>query len=198
MIVITLVFAILPVVLFQQTKAACAILSFLCPSANFTYFITGVGTFEQAGKPVKMTQLANPEYTDTYRLPLYIHWIALIIHILVFPVLAFATEHLFFSTASQHRKFAPSAIDDPTVTLTGFGKTYVSGATTYVSRTDFPAMYPGSLRGYSSAARLCMLFPVWISRHTQGRFFVCSVQMEAENLQHSIVSLASRGCLLVF
>jgi hypothetical protein len=123
MIVITLVFAILPIVLFQQTKAACAILSILCPSANFTYFITGVGTFEQASKPVRMTQLANPEYTDTYRLPLYIHWIFLIIHILVFPPLAFATEHLFFSTASQHRKFAPSAIHDPTVTLSGFGKT---------------------------------------------------------------------------
>jgi ATP-binding cassette subfamily A (ABC1) protein 3 len=125
MIVIAVIFAILPVVLFQQTKVACGILSFLCPTANFTYFITGVGTFEAAGEPVSMTKLAR-EYdpTNSYRMPLYIHWIFLIIHILVFPVLAFATEHLFFSTASKHRRFAaPAKTGDATVTLSGFGKT---------------------------------------------------------------------------
>ena len=125
MIVITLIFAVLPVVLFQQTQVACGILSFLCPSANFTYFITGVATFEAAGKPVQMMRLAaDGDLMDTFRLPLYIHWIFLIIHILVFPVLAFATEHLLFSTASPHRQFAPLAkADDATVTLSSFGKT---------------------------------------------------------------------------
>lgn len=124
MIVIAVVFAILPVVLFQQTKVACGILSFLCPTANFTYFITGVGTFEAAGKTVSMTKLAQEDQFDSYRLPLYVHWIFLIIHILVFPVLAFATEHLLFSTASKHRQFvAPAKADDATVTLSGFGKT---------------------------------------------------------------------------
>lgn len=125
MIVIAVVFAILPVVLFQQTRITCGILSFICPTANFTYFITGVGTFEAAGKPVSMMKLAqDSDLLDGYRLPLYIHWIFLIIHILVFPVLAFATEHLIFSTASRHRQFtAPAEADDATVTLSGFGKT---------------------------------------------------------------------------
>lgn len=126
MIVITLVFAILPVVLFQQTTVACGILSFLCPAANFTYFITGVGTFEVNGKPVSMTKLAEENDPYSYRLPLYIHWIFLIIHILVFPPLAFAMEHLFFSTASKHRQFTSSAAGEPTVTLSSFGKTSVS------------------------------------------------------------------------
>ena len=125
MIVVTLVFAILPVVVFQQTQIACGILSFLCPSANFTYFITGIGTFEAAGKRVSMMRLAaEGDLADNYRLPLYIHWIFLVIHILIFPVLAFAIEHLLFSTASPHRQFVPSSkADDATVTLSGFGKT---------------------------------------------------------------------------
>lgn len=125
MIVIAVVFAILPVVLFEQTKVVCGILSFLCPTANFTYFITGVGTFEVTGKAVNMIKLAQEDYQmDSYRLPLYIHWIFLIIHILVFPVLAFATEHFLFSTASKHRKFAvPTKAGDATVTLSNFGKT---------------------------------------------------------------------------
>lgn len=124
-IVIAVVFAALPVVIFQQDNVVCGILSFLCPTANFTYFITGVGTFEAAGKPVSMMRLAaEDDLIDNYRMPLYIHWIFLIIHILVFPVLAFATEHLLFSTASKHRQFAaPAKADDATVTLTGFGKT---------------------------------------------------------------------------
>lgn len=125
MIVITLVFAILPVVLVEQTQVACGVLAFLVPSANFTYFITGIGTFEVTGKPVKMMSLADEaNNARLWRLPLYIHWIFLIIHVFAFPILAFATEHIMFSTASQHRKLVPSAnSDEPTVTLSGFGKT---------------------------------------------------------------------------
>ncbi|KAI4950383.1 hypothetical protein J4E91_004265 [Alternaria rosae] len=52
MVVVTLVAAILPAVLFNQTSTVCAILSVLFPSANLTYFITGMATFEAAGKPV--------------------------------------------------------------------------------------------------------------------------------------------------
>lgn len=125
MIVITLVFAILPIVLFQQTKTACGILSILVPSANFSYFITGVATFEVAGKPVSMMKLANDDdQGHAWRLPLYVHWVILVIHIFAFPILAFATEHIMFSTASQHRQLAPpTKINDPTVTLSDFGKT---------------------------------------------------------------------------
>jgi hypothetical protein len=123
MIVITLLFAILPAVLFEQTQGTCGILSFLVPSANFTYFITGIATFEMAEKPVNMTEGAYND-TDNWRLPLYIHWIFLIVHIFVFPVLAFYTEQLMFSTASSHRQFAESTNpNDPTVTLSDFGKT---------------------------------------------------------------------------
>lgn len=125
MVVITLVFAILPAVLSDQTQTVCGILSFLIPSANFTYFITGVATFEAAGKPVEMMRRAHEnDQVDTWRLPLYIHWIFLVIQIISLPVLAFATEHAFFLTASPHRKFVRSAnSNDPTVTLSGFCKT---------------------------------------------------------------------------
>ncbi|KAH6642349.1 hypothetical protein C7974DRAFT_99830 [Boeremia exigua] len=162
MIVITVVFAILPVVLFEQKSVTCGILSFLCPSANFTYFITGVGTFEAAGKPVSMMRLATEgDLIKNWRLPLYIHWIFLIIHILVFPMLAFGVEHLLFSTASQHRLFAPPALaGGPTVTLSSFGKTYQPGffarlfkrrkAVHAVTSLDFTA-YPGQI--------LCLLGP---------------------------------------
>jgi ATP-binding cassette subfamily A (ABC1) protein 3 len=125
MVVIALVAAILPVVLFQQTRIACGILSFLFPSANFTYFITGVATFEAADKSVSMMHLADEmAEQDSWRLPLYIHWIFLIVHLFLFPALAFVVEHVLFSTASPHRRFAPPAsIGDPTVTITGFHKT---------------------------------------------------------------------------
>ena len=124
-VMITVVFAILPAVLFQQTQVTCGILSFLVPSANFSYFIAGVATFEAAGTPVSMMGLANDNGgANMSSLPLYIHWIFLIVHILAFPVLAFTTEHIMFSTASQHRQLAPSEkLDDPTVTLSNFGKT---------------------------------------------------------------------------
>jgi|SRR5690242_6459139 len=126
MIVVTIVFGILPVVLYEQTAVVCGILSFLCPSANFTYFITGVGTFEMAGKRINVMKKAyeDDDLWEPWRLKLYIHWVFLIIHILVFPMLAFGIEHVIFSTASQHRQFATSAqAGDPTVTLSSFGKT---------------------------------------------------------------------------
>ncbi|KAF1926840.1 P-loop containing nucleoside triphosphate hydrolase protein [Didymella exigua CBS 183.55] len=162
MILIAVVFAILPVVLFDQDRVTSGFLSFLCPTANFSYFITGVGTFESVGKPVSMMNLAEEgDSTNSFRLPLYIHWILLIVHILGFPVLAFATEHLLFSTASEHRQFAaPAKADDATVTLSGFGKTYQPGffARTFkrrkavhaVTSLDFKA-YPGQI--------LCLLGP---------------------------------------
>jgi ATP-binding cassette subfamily A (ABC1) protein 3 len=125
MVVIALVAAILPAVLVKQTSVACGILSFLFPSANFTYFITGIATFEAADKPVSMMHRANDTMEqDRWRLPLYIHWIFLIVHLLAFPALAFVVEHVLFSTASPHRRFAPPAkMGDPTVTISGFHKT---------------------------------------------------------------------------
>ncbi|KAF1939204.1 hypothetical protein EJ02DRAFT_497700 [Clathrospora elynae] len=90
------------------------------------YFITGIGASE-IGKPESMTG----DYNDpdggimNRRLPLYAHWIIAVVHVLVFPALAFIVEHLLHSTASSHRRFAePSSPGDPTVILTGFTKTY--------------------------------------------------------------------------
>lgn len=125
MMVIALVVAIIPAVLVEQTSSTCGILSFLFPSANFTYFLTGIGTFEIADTPVSMTGRANPEsLLDRWRLPLYIHWIFLIVHIFVFPALAFVAEHLMFSTASPHRRFArPASPEDATVEISNFCKT---------------------------------------------------------------------------
>jgi ATP-binding cassette subfamily A (ABC1) protein 3 len=123
-VVITLVVAILPAVLFKQTSVVCGILSFLFPSANFTYSIIGLATFEAADKPVSMLHLAEETDDNQWRLPLYIHWIFLIVHLFMFPALAFVVEHIFFSTASLHRNFVrPTGTGDPTVTISSFCKT---------------------------------------------------------------------------
>jgi ATP-binding cassette subfamily A (ABC1) protein 3 len=127
MTVIAVVGAILPVVLFGQTKSTCAVLSILFPTSNFTYYVTGHAAFESQKKQVSMTGSAyKPEdEIGGFRMPLYFHWVMAIVHFLVFPPLAFAVEHVLHSTASQHRKFEKSAnVGDPTVTLTGFNKTY--------------------------------------------------------------------------
>jgi ATP-binding cassette subfamily A (ABC1) protein 3 len=126
MIVIAIVGAILPVVLFQQTKSTCAILSVIFPSANFTYYITGHATFESQKKQASMTGSAYDHDDDSndFRMPLYFHWIMAIVHLLVFPPMGFAVEHLLHSTASPHRRFeTPLAPGDATVTLSGFTKT---------------------------------------------------------------------------
>lgn len=128
MTVITIVGAILPVVLFEQKKSTGAILSVLFPSANLSYFLTGVGVFEAAGKRVDMANpsAASDDGEETFRLPLYVHWTIVVVHILVFPALAFVTEHLRFSIASPHRTFAkPASASDPTVVLSAFSKTLV-------------------------------------------------------------------------
>jgi ATP-binding cassette subfamily A (ABC1) protein 3 len=126
MIVIAIVGAILPVVLFEQTKSTCAVLSIIFPSANFTYYITGHAVFESQKKQASMTGSAYKDSLDSdkFRLPLYFHWIVAIVHLLVFPLMAFAVEHFLHSTASPHRRFeTPLAPGDATVTLSGFTKT---------------------------------------------------------------------------
>ena len=126
MTVIAVVGAILPVVLFDQTQTICTVLSIIFPTANFTYYVTGHAAFESEDKQASMTGSAyKPEVTTgEYRMPLYFHWVMVVVHILVFPLMAFAVEHLLHSTASGHRKFEkPANLGDPTVTLSGFSKT---------------------------------------------------------------------------
>jgi ATP-binding cassette subfamily A (ABC1) protein 3 len=125
--VVIIVGAILPVVLGEQTKTVSGVLSVLFPSSNLSYFITAIGKFEAANKRVSMTGSAldaRDKLADLFRLPLYAHWVIVVVHIVVFPVLAFAVEHLLHSTASKHRRFSqPASPEDPTVVLTGFSKT---------------------------------------------------------------------------
>jgi ATP-binding cassette subfamily A (ABC1) protein 3 len=127
MAIIIIVGAILPVVLGEQTKTVSGVLSILFPSSNLSYFLTAIGKFEAAKKRISMTGAAldaEDKMADHFRLPLYAHWVIVVVHIVVFPLLAFAVEHLFHSTASKHRRFAqPASPDDPTVVLTGFSKT---------------------------------------------------------------------------
>jgi ATP-binding cassette subfamily A (ABC1) protein 3 len=126
MTVIAVVGAILPAVLFEQTKATCTVLSIIFPTANFTYYVTAHAAFEAQDKVASMTGSAydSGEQQDGYRMPLYFHWLMAIIHVLAFPPMAFAVEHFLHSTASQHRTFEkPVNPGDPTVTLTGFTKT---------------------------------------------------------------------------
>lgn len=126
MIIITVVGAILPVVLFDQDIITCAIISALFPAGNFTYYITTHAAFESQNRPATMFGSAYPPGSSMgrFRMPLIVHWIILVVHIVVLPPMAFAVEHWLRSTASPHRKFAkPSNDGDPTVTLSGFTKT---------------------------------------------------------------------------
>jgi ATP-binding cassette subfamily A (ABC1) protein 3 len=126
MIVIASIGSILPIVVFEQTKGICTVLSIIFPTANFTYYVSAHAAFESVDKIASMTgsPTMSGESTNTYRMPLYFHWLMAIIHILVFPPMAFAVEHLLHSTASRHRTFEnPTNPGDATVTLTGFTKT---------------------------------------------------------------------------
>lgn len=126
MVIIGVIGGILPVVIFNQTRATCIILSILFPSSNFTYYITGHAVFEAINKQASMSVVPD-EFgggTFSYRMTPMFHWIILVIHIVIFPPMAFAVEHLIHSTASPYRKFVkPSNPGDPTVTLTNFKKT---------------------------------------------------------------------------
>ncbi|KAH7372040.1 hypothetical protein BKA66DRAFT_180011 [Pyrenochaeta sp. MPI-SDFR-AT-0127] len=160
MMVITIVGAILPIVLFEQTKAICAILSILFPSANMSYFLTGIARFEADNKRVDLT-ITYDTHENRFRLPLFAHWVIVIMHIVLFPALAFFTEHLLFSTASPHRKLTPSAKPgDPTVTLTAFSKTYQSSllGRIFRGRQDVHAVNGLDLKAYHGQI-LCLLGP---------------------------------------
>ncbi|KAF2825651.1 P-loop containing nucleoside triphosphate hydrolase protein [Ophiobolus disseminans] len=163
MTVIAVVGAILPVVLFDQTRAVCAILSILFPTSNFTYYVTGHAAFESEDKPVSMTGSAYKAEDELgeFRMPLYFHWVIVIIHILVFPPLAFLVEHLLHSTASQHRRFEkPTSPGDPTVVLSGFTKTYHPGifSRLFKRRKDVHAVKGINLKAYPGQI-LCLLGP---------------------------------------
>ncbi|CAO2648284.1 Nn.00g075510.m01.CDS01 [Neocucurbitaria sp. VM-36] len=163
MTVIIVVGAILPVVLFEQTKITCTILSIIFPSANLSYFLTGIATFEAKGERVDMMKFSSgpDDDYDKFRLPLYVHWIIVVINILVFPALAFAVEHVLFSTASPHRRFAPPASrGDPTVRLSGFSKTYHPSilARVFKRRKEVHAVQGLHLTAYPGQI-LCLLGP---------------------------------------
>lgn len=163
MVVIALVFAILPQVLFDQTTAVCGVLSFLFPSATYTYFITGTATFEAYNEQIKMWSRPEAEYDnpDYWRLNIGVHWIFLVIQIVVYPILAFCVEHLRFSTASPYRTFAaPEHENAPTVRLASFSKTYNAGifSRIFKRRKDVHAVVDMSLRAYRGQI-LCLLGP---------------------------------------
>jgi hypothetical protein len=126
MVIIVLVFAILPQVLQEQKKSMVIAFSLLFPSANYTYVITNLALWESADQKVNTMKAAPLDRWETYvdRLAIYVYFIFLAIQIVVYPVLAFALEHLLFSTASQGRIFAPPAnAHSPTVTISSLSKT---------------------------------------------------------------------------
>ncbi|KAH7411590.1 hypothetical protein DE146DRAFT_241928 [Phaeosphaeria sp. MPI-PUGE-AT-0046c] len=162
MIVISSLGAILPVVLFKQTKTICAVLSIIFPFANFTYYVTGHAVFESVDKPASMTgsayNLTDINSRTNFRMPLYYHWVVVVVHILVFPILAFATETLLHSTASKNRTFVkPAAAGAPTVILSGFTKTYRPNFFAR-RRSDVHAVRGIDLQAYEGQI-LCLLGP---------------------------------------
>lgn len=163
MIVIALVFAILPQTLYQQTTVACGIMSFIFPSATYTYFITGAATFEAYGEKIKMWSRPQNDM-DSYnywRLDIGIHWVFLAIQIVVYPILAFCVEHVRFSTASPYRTFqVPENDRAPTVRLASFSKTYKAGIFSRIFKRgkDVHAVVDMSLSAYRGQI-LCLLGP---------------------------------------
>ncbi|KAJ4347964.1 uncharacterized protein N0V89_009336 [Didymosphaeria variabile] len=163
LVVIALVFAILPQTLYQQTKVACGIMSFIFPSATYTYLITGAAVFESYD--VKMQMWNQPpeeaEVPTSYRLNIGIHWVFLAVQIIVYPILAFLVEHIQFSTASPYRTFVPPSHEQaPTVTLTSFSKTYKAGFFSRIFKRgkDVRAVVDMSLSAYRGQL-LCLLGP---------------------------------------
>ncbi|KAF2688847.1 P-loop containing nucleoside triphosphate hydrolase protein [Lentithecium fluviatile CBS 122367] len=159
-VVIALVFAILPQTLYDQKRSTAYVLSFLCPAASYTYLVIGTATFETGPTPIQIWGYAG-DTNDENRVKLGFHWIFLVIHIVVFPVLAFVVEHVLFSTASPSRSFAtPTNSSDPTVALSSFSKTYKPGflSRIFKSRKDVKAVVDVSFNAYSGQI-LCLLGP---------------------------------------
>jgi uncharacterized membrane protein len=120
--VITLVFAILPMVLLTQWKTLVTIFSLLSPSANYTYFVRQLAQWEMSQQKADVYSL--PVFKDVWTLKLYKNFVFLILQILLYPLLAFAVEHVLFSTASPGRsRFVPTDAAGPTVSLKNFCKT---------------------------------------------------------------------------
>ncbi|KAF1967338.1 P-loop containing nucleoside triphosphate hydrolase protein [Bimuria novae-zelandiae CBS 107.79] len=163
MVVIALVFAILPQVLWDQNEYVCGVLSFIFPSATYTYFVTGAAVFESYHEQIQMWSqpalaVEDPDY---WRLNIGLHWIFLAVQIVVYPILAFCIEHVRFSTASPYRTFVrPEHDHAPTVTLSSFSKTYKAGilARIFKRRKDVHAVVDMSLSAYRGQI-LCLLGP---------------------------------------
>ncbi|KAF2121214.1 hypothetical protein BDV96DRAFT_609380 [Lophiotrema nucula] len=178
MTIIALVFAILPQVLWKQNKGLIIAFSLIFPSANYTYFLTGLAFFELNGVKVDLmdTRLFNGENNlgrlaalNLYlgddnliqRIALYTHLVFLAIQIVAYPILAYWLEHALFSTASGRRSFArPVNPGDPTVTLSGFCKTYRPNilARFFRGRKDVHAVVGMDLNAYKGQI-LCLLGP---------------------------------------
>ncbi|PVH98722.1 P-loop containing nucleoside triphosphate hydrolase protein [Periconia macrospinosa] len=162
MILIAVIFSVLPQTLYEQTRATAIVLSFLCPTATYTYFISAVAMFEAEDLPIKMWEYPKTsDYDANYRPYIGILWIFLVIHILAFPVLAFFVETWVFSTTSGNRVFVPpSGLGDPTVSLQSFCKTYQPGI---FSRVFKRRQNVNAVNGLDLAAHpgqiLCLLGP---------------------------------------
>ena len=98
------------------------ILIFFFPSMNYTFFLRQMAYFEARGTPASLVRSS----TDLpFSIPGYIYWVLLIIHILVFPLLAAVVERTLFGTASKGRKVMRNTADTaPAIKLEGFSKIY--------------------------------------------------------------------------
>ncbi|KAF2201609.1 P-loop containing nucleoside triphosphate hydrolase protein, partial [Delitschia confertaspora ATCC 74209] len=140
-VVVALLFGLLAQFITQPSSGLVVLfISLIFPSANYTYFVTQLATWESEGVKVDMIAGLPPHRLDNgwdivedgqYRLPIYVLWIFLVIQMLVYPILAFYNEQLLFGSASAGRRFVkPEGSEVATVTLKGFGKTKLQPAVT--------------------------------------------------------------------
>lgn len=99
---------------------AVAILSFLFPPMNYTFFIILMARFESKNVPTNLLQ-AGPD--SPWSTPGIVLWIFLIIHIFAFPVLGAIVERLLWGTTNTQRVLSQGE-SGAAVQLTSFTKNF--------------------------------------------------------------------------
>ncbi|KAI9802311.1 MAG: hypothetical protein M1833_001817 [Piccolia ochrophora] len=114
--------AIIAQIVSGSNSVAIFILGLLFPPMNYVFFIIFLARWERQDVPANIVQSA-PE--SPWGLPGIVLWVTLIIHIIVFPILAAYIERALYGTASKGRDFSVHSDDAPiSVQLSNFSKLY--------------------------------------------------------------------------
>lgn len=122
-VVVAVVLALVPQLLAYnlQTYSLVLALSLIFPSANYTYMITTIARWEEAGLK---TNLAEVPADSPFQISGVTFWALLVFQIVAYPILAACVERLLFGTSSKgYQAVASSMEKGPSVNLSDFSKT---------------------------------------------------------------------------